>query len=582
MGARTSAPVGSYTACALLRRVRWIGIQRQDAPGLPDRSRPGTRAAGCGTGHLAAAGRSAAGWRCRDVRAEFPLVRHDDADPSSQSTVGGRHNRQLVVLAHFWSQRFRSGVRRNNRRRPRGSVGPGGGGAGPGGGATFGGAAGPLRLFNSIVGGQIAWLLPLAAVGLVLGLWAYRRSPRTDLRRSAYVLWGGWAVVSWVIFSFSEGIFHPYYTTALAPAVAVLAAGGLVALWERSRSSTAWTAMLATTVVGTAALGAVLLDRATGFVSFLAPIAMAVAVLAGVALLFERVTPAVGLEWLGGKVALFAAIGGLVALLAGPTAYSIATVGKTLNGGNPLAGPPSAELGLGGPGGGAPGRGAAFRPGGPFAGGPTFARQPGALGAGVRVGASIPGGPPPGVGGVGSTSAGGVGLASVGPGGGAGLASASPGGGAGLASASPRGGAGLASVGPGGGAVSKALVKYLEAHQDRATYLAAAVGSSTAGSIALQSDRNVIDMGGFMGSDPAPSLAKLKSFIASGQLHYVLLSDGSQRGGRSDARRPRRRRFKGKQRCHQRTRCVDRLARHRCTRGWGKLNRWRDDALLLL
>lgn len=28
-----------------------------------------------------------------------------------------------------------------------------------------------------------------------------------------------------------------------------------------------------------------------------------------------------------------------------------------------------------------------------------------------------------------------------------------------------------------------------------------------------------------MGSDPAPSLAKLKSFIASGQLRYVLLSD---------------------------------------------------------
>ncbi len=45
---------------------------------------------------------------------------------------------------------------------------------GPGGG--FGGQTGPLRLFNTIVGGQIAWLLPLAAAGLALGLWSTRRA----------------------------------------------------------------------------------------------------------------------------------------------------------------------------------------------------------------------------------------------------------------------------------------------------------------------------------------------------------------------------------------------------------------------
>ena len=85
-------------------------------------------------------------------------------------------------------------------------------------------------------------------------------------------------------------------------------------------------------------------------------------------------------------------------------------------------------------------------------------------------------------------------------------------------------------LGPGAN-VSKALISYLKAHQGKATYLVAAVGSSTAGPIALQSGRNVINMGGFMGSDPAPSLAKLKGFIDSGQLHYVLLSSGSGSGG---------------------------------------------------
>ncbi|MGA9313593.1 MAG: hypothetical protein WBV77_03075, partial [Solirubrobacteraceae bacterium] len=93
-----------------------------------------------------------------------------------------------------------------------------------------------------------------------------------------------------------------------------------------------------------------------------------------------------------------------------------------------------------------------------------------------------------------------------------------------------------AGIGAGPGAnVSKTLISYLKAHQGKATYLVAAVGSSTAGPIALESGREVIDMGGFMGSDPAPSLAKLESFIDSGQLHYVLLSSGGS-GGAAGAR----------------------------------------------
>lgn len=363
-----------------------------------------------------------------------------------------------------------------------GGVGPGGGG-----GATFGGAAGPGRLLNSIMGGQIAWLLPLAALGLALGLWTRRRAPRTDWARSAYVLWGLWGVISWAVFSFSKGIFHPYYTTALAPAVAVLAGGGLVVLWDKSRSSTAWTAALGTAAIGTAALGAVLLARAKGFVPWLAPTAMVLAVLAATGLLLARSKP-VGSTTTRARVATGAAGLALVALLAGPAAYSIATVGKALDGGNPLAGPAWAEAGLGVPGG-APGSG---------------------VGRGGFTRASLP----PGVSGL-RLQGGGV------PSGGV-PAGAPP---AGIIGGFSRVG-GLVGMGPGvgGGQASKALVSYLKAHQGKAAYIVAAVGSGTAGSIALQSGREAIDMGGFMGSDPAPSLAKLKSFIASGQLHYVLLS----------------------------------------------------------
>jgi|HubBroStandDraft_3_1064219.scaffolds.fasta_scaffold01509_2 4-amino-4-deoxy-L-arabinose transferase-like glycosyltransferase len=383
------------------------------------------------------------------------------------------------------------------------------GGSAPGGGANFGGPAGPLRLFNSIVGGQIAWLLPLAAIGLGLGLWSRRHAVRTDLRRSTYVLWGGWMLVSWAVFSFSTGIFHPYYTTALAPAVAVLAAGGLVLMWDRSRDSGAWTAALAASLLGTAALAAMLLDRASGFVPFLAPTVIVLAVLAAAALMFARVMPSggpgSGAAATYKRIAAATTVVGLVAVLAGPTAYSLATVGKALGGGDPLAGPASAELG--GLGGGAPARGPG-QGGAPGGGAPPRAVQ--------LFGGGTPGAQPPAV-------ARGSGIP-------AGAPSLGARAGAGRSFAPFRGASGGVRAGAGGAAVSATLVKYLEAHRGSATYLVAAVGSSTSGSIALQSDRNVIDMGGFMGADPAPSLAKLRHYIASGQLHYVLIDGGGAQG----------------------------------------------------
>ena len=96
----------------------------------------------------------------------------------------------------------------------------GGFGGGTGGGPTFAGTSGWGRLFNDILGGQISWLLPFATVALVAGVILLWRRPRTDLRRAAVVLWGGWLAVHFTVFSLADGIMHPYYTTALAPAVA--------------------------------------------------------------------------------------------------------------------------------------------------------------------------------------------------------------------------------------------------------------------------------------------------------------------------------------------------------------------------
>ncbi|HXB66461.1 MAG TPA: glycosyltransferase family 39 protein [Solirubrobacteraceae bacterium] len=397
----------------------------------------------------------------------------------------------------------------------------GSGGGGPTGAVTFGGAPGITRLFNPIVGGQISWLLPLALLGLLLGLWARRRAPRTDAARSAYILWGGWGVVTWAIFSFSEGVFHPYYTTALAPAVAVLAAGGLVELWDRARRSIVWATALGAVAIGTAVWAAVLLARASGFVPWLAPAAIVLAALAGGALLLARVESVRQPHAPSPRVLLpFAAVAGLLSVLAGPSSYAIATVNDTLNGGNPLAGPASANVGLAG----APGRGFGGRgPSGPG----DF--PPGRAASGGRLPIQPPSGiaQPPGGASQGPPT--GLGLPAGGPGG------AAPAGtsGGGLPPAAVGGGApgSRGAAGAGGAKLSGAVLEYLEAHQGTAKYMVAAVGSNIAGAIALQSARNVIDMGGFMGADPAPTLAQVQHLVDTGQLHYVLLGGGGARRG---------------------------------------------------
>ena len=125
----------------------------------------------------------------------------------------------------------------------RGGVAPppaavGGGFAGPGG--IFGGLPGVFRMFDDANGGQIGWLLPLAlGVGFV-ALWRWRADP---LRRAASVLFLGWVLVYGVVFSYAQGIFHSYYTSAMAPGVAALVGIGAVAIADMLRRNVRWLAV---------------------------------------------------------------------------------------------------------------------------------------------------------------------------------------------------------------------------------------------------------------------------------------------------------------------------------------------------
>jgi uncharacterized membrane protein len=57
---------------------------------------------------------------------------------------------------------------------------------------------------------EISWLLPTALLALVAGLWLTRRRPRTDLSRAALLLFGGWLLVTGLVFSYMQGTIHPY------------------------------------------------------------------------------------------------------------------------------------------------------------------------------------------------------------------------------------------------------------------------------------------------------------------------------------------------------------------------------------
>ena len=52
------------------------------------------------------------------------------------------------------------------------------------------------------------------------------------------MLWGGWLLVTGAVFSLGQGIIHPYYTVALAPAIGALVGIGAATLL--ARAGTTW------------------------------------------------------------------------------------------------------------------------------------------------------------------------------------------------------------------------------------------------------------------------------------------------------------------------------------------------------
>ncbi|MDI5978268.1 glycosyltransferase family 39 protein [Amycolatopsis magusensis] len=131
--------------------------------------------------------------------------------------------------------------------------------AGGGNVGVAGGASGVTRMFGAAGGGQISWLLPLALLVLVLAAVGFRKAGREW--RAGWVLWGGWLLLAGLLFSFAQGVMHPYTATMLAPAVAALCAAGIPLLWRAYRGDTAAWVLLPLAVAGTAAWAWVVISR---------------------------------------------------------------------------------------------------------------------------------------------------------------------------------------------------------------------------------------------------------------------------------------------------------------------------------
>ncbi len=406
-----------------------------------------------------------------------------------------------------------------------GSIGGGGGG----GGSAFGGATGVFRLFQSEFGGQVSWLIPAALLSLAALAWISRRAARTSRVRAFALLWGGWLLVTGLVFSYMQGIIHPYYMVALAPAIGALVGVGAIALL-RSDMPVAGRPVAAAGILGTGAWAYVLLDRTPAWLPWLrwtvllAGLLGAAAVFAVPVLLGKAQRPTV---WSPDGAAVRAGAGSpgqaalrrsgarraqvlayaplalaLVAGLGGPLAYSLDTANTTHTGAIPSAGPAVAGAFGGGPG----GPGGAGGPGGGAGGGfPGGTGRPGA-GTGTQGGA-------PGTGGNGPRGTG----------------SARVPGGAGTGNTHGPGGAGGLS---GSTQVSSALIKLLEQDASQYKWIAATVGSQSAAPIELATGGDaVVAIGGFNGTDPTPTLAEFEAMVAKHEIHYYVGQSSNSFGG---------------------------------------------------
>jgi 4-amino-4-deoxy-L-arabinose transferase-like glycosyltransferase len=318
------------------------------------------------------------------------------------------------------------------------------------------GLTGWNRLFLDEFGSQVSWLIPAAVILLAAGLWITFRARRTDLARASYLMWGGCLLLTGAVFSFAQGIIHPYYSIALAPSIGAVVGPGAVQLWQR-RDRLAARLVLAGALAATVVWAYVLLERSPDWNPWLRSAILGAGLGAGVLI--------VAAPLLTNALAVTSAVVALVAAVAGPASFTLDTVTSSHSGAIPSAGPSVAAGGLGPGGNAGAGR---FR-------GPAGFQPPG------------------------------------------GFAGRAPGNFLNASSVSPE------------------LAALLEQNASSYRWVAATINANSAASYELATGLPVMAIGGFNGSDPAPTLAEFQDYVSKGQVHYFIGGGGGMRGGGASA-----------------------------------------------
>ena len=333
-------------------------------------------------------------------------------------------------------------------------------------GGPFGtGAVGPFRLFSVSLGGQIAWLLPFALLAIVALACERRFNFQKDRQQLGLALWGFWLVTMATFFTL-DASFHQYYMTEMAPGLCALVGIGMVVMWKqyRSRGWRGWLLPIALLVTASAQI--YMLMSYPSWSQWLSPLIGILTALVVITLVFLRLKPRLSLSQSAVRVAGAAVSAGLLALLVSPTVWAGYSVAYNTESSFPTAGPTAQGNNLGG-----------------------FANALGSFSMGNRMG----------MGSIGGRN--------------------------GLVEGLLEDFSGFL-----GGSVQSdpALISYLEAHQGNAKFLVATPNANTADSIIISTNKPVMAMGGFMGSDPILTTSDLQTLIKNGTVRFFLVnSQGS-------------------------------------------------------
>jgi len=204
-------------------------------------------------------------------------------------------------------------------------------------GVRFGsetGERGALRLFSRQLAGQISWLLPLALLSLIVAAWQTRLCRPLDPRHQGLLLWGMWLVTQAIFFS-TASMFHRYYLTMMAPAIAALVGAGVAAMWKEYRQTDGRWWLLPLALVGSAVVQAYILAEFPEWSRWLTPLVVGPCLASAATLSIAKIARRLrARQWVGLVATL-----GVLALLIAPTAWALIPVWYGGDVGLPFAGP---------------------------------------------------------------------------------------------------------------------------------------------------------------------------------------------------------------------------------------------------